>query len=182
MISRPKGWRWVSSPVRFGFGPKMLKQDIKELVRRLGASPARAEAALAAGLKAQADFNARLKQRGREVLSAMGPDDLAMVVISRPYNGADPGINLGLPQKMRSLGVWSIPMDFLDLDSRMADGEIAEMYWRYGQKILSAAKAGPRGPQALRGVHNKLRLRGRTASSAISTTGSWRASPTLKSR
>ena len=141
-----KGVEMVSAPIRFGFGPKMLKQDIKELVRRLGASPARAEAALAAGQKAQADFNARLKQRGREVLSAMGPDDLAMVVISRPYNGADPGINLGLPQKMRSLGVWSIPMDFLDLDSRMADGEIAEMYWRYGQKILSAAKAGARGP------------------------------------
>ena len=147
-----RGVEMVSGPIRFGFGPKMLKKDVKELVRRLGKSPGMAEAALAAGQKVQADFFARLRKRGQEVLAAMGPDDLAMVVISRPYNGADPGINLGLPQKMRSLGVWSIPMDFLDLDQHMADGEIAEMYWRYGQKILSAAKLVREDPR-LYGVY-----------------------------
>jgi predicted nucleotide-binding protein (sugar kinase/HSP70/actin superfamily) len=92
-----------------------------------------------AGLAAQADFNQRMHARGREALASLGPDDIAMVVVSRPYNGADPGINLGLPRKMSALGAHAIPMDFLDLDSQMGHGDIREMYWRYGQKILAAA-------------------------------------------
>jgi predicted nucleotide-binding protein (sugar kinase/HSP70/actin superfamily) len=81
------------------------------------------------------------------VLESLGPEDIAMVVASRPYNGADPGINLGLPQKMKSLGVWSIPMDFLDLEAEIGAPELAEMYWRYGQKILASALIARRDPR-----------------------------------
>ncbi len=144
---KAKGVELVGSPVHFGFGEKLLRSDLKELARRLGAPASRVGAALEAGQKAQEDFYRRLEQRGRQVLEQMGPDDLAMVVVSRPYNGADPGINLGLPQKMRSLGVWSIPMDFLDLDAEMGRPDLAEMYWRYGQKILAAAHIVRRHPQ-----------------------------------
>jgi len=36
-----------------------------------------------------------------------------MVIVSRPYNACDPGVHLGLPQKLRDLGVIAIPMDCL---------------------------------------------------------------------
>ncbi|MEW5911005.1 MAG: acyl-CoA dehydratase activase [Thermodesulfobacteriota bacterium] len=134
-----RGARLVHAPLRFGFGEKVLRQDLMELADQLGADLAKVRGAVAAGWEAQRDFNARLLARGRQVLAAMGPSDQAMVVVSRPYNGADPGLNLGLPQKMRQLGVYALPMDFLDLDSLMDRPELAEMYWRYGQKILAAA-------------------------------------------
>ncbi|MGD8562969.1 MAG: acyl-CoA dehydratase activase [Desulfarculaceae bacterium] len=134
-----KGVELIHAPLHFGFGPRIMRDDLMELAGRLGARSRDLGSALEAGLEAQADFYRRLKERGRQVQEQMGPDDLAMVVVSRPYNGADPGINLGLPQKMRGLGVWSLPMDFLDLDRQMDREDLAEMYWRYGQRILAAA-------------------------------------------
>ncbi len=134
-----KGSRLVDTPLRFGYAAKTMRQDLKALAKALGAGSRGLDAAMAAGWAAQNDFEAKLKARGREVLAAMQPGDRAMVVVSRPYNGADPGLNLGLPQKMRQLGVWSLPMDYLDLDPHMDHPELAEMYWRYGQKILAAA-------------------------------------------
>jgi predicted nucleotide-binding protein (sugar kinase/HSP70/actin superfamily) len=62
-----------------------------------------------------------------------------MVIISRPYTGCDPGVNLGLPQKLRDLGVIAIPMDFLPLDEVKLLDDWQDMYWKYGQKIFSAA-------------------------------------------
>ena len=47
----------------------------------------------------------------------MKEEDQAIVIVSRPYNGCDPGINLNLPKKLRDLGALPIPMDYLDLDS-----------------------------------------------------------------
>ncbi|MCB2227134.1 MAG: hypothetical protein KQH53_10700 [Desulfarculaceae bacterium] len=139
--------RLVDTPLRFGYDPKTMRADLKKLIQDLGGSTKGLEAAIVAGWWAQDDFNRKLKERGREVLASMGPEDQAMVVVSRPYNGADPGLNLGLPQKMRQLGVFCIPMDFLDLDQHMGHPELSEMYWRYGQKILAAALIAREDPR-----------------------------------
>ncbi|MFH1059881.1 MAG: acyl-CoA dehydratase activase [Pseudomonadota bacterium] len=141
------GVELVSGPVRFGYGPDVLRRDLRLLAERLGGRGWEVAPAIAAGHLAQGDFNDRLRRRGREVLGQMGPGDLAMVVVSRPYNGADPGINLGLPQKMAQLGVQALPLDYLDLEPEIGRPEIAEMYWRYGQKILAAGAIVRANPQ-----------------------------------
>ena len=63
-----------------------------------------------------------------------------MVIVGRPYNSCDAGVNLEIPKKLRDLGVLAIPMDFLPLESVTPSEEIREMYWRYGQRILAAGK------------------------------------------
>jgi predicted nucleotide-binding protein (sugar kinase/HSP70/actin superfamily) len=78
--------------------------------------------------------------RGREVLNQAGPNDKVMVIVGRPYNSCDSGVNLEIPKKLRDLGVLPIPMDFLPLESIAPTEEIQEMYWRYGQRILAAGK------------------------------------------
>jgi len=128
----------VTAPLRMGFGRRRLRRDLSLLAERLGANVARVPRAMDAALEAQAAFGRRLLERGQEVLAGLRPGERAMVVVSRPYNGFDPGLNLGLPDKLRDLGVLAIPMDFLDLDSQLGRPELAEMYWRYGQKILAA--------------------------------------------
>jgi predicted CoA-substrate-specific enzyme activase len=137
----------LSAPLHFGWGDERLLADLKDLARTLGAPTAGVKAAMRAGMEAQQDFYARIRRLGQEALDAMGPDDLGMVVVSRPYNGADPGINLGLPGKMTDLGVWALPMDFLDLESQMGAQNLAEMYWRYGQKILASANLIRKDPR-----------------------------------
>ena len=142
----------LTAPVHFGWGREMLIDNLKDLARTIGGPVSKVKSALQAAEEAQADFYARIRRMGQEALDAMLPDDLAMVVVSRPYNGADPGINLGLPGKMRDLGVWALPMDFLDLESEMGAPNLAEMYWRYGQKILASANLIRKDPR-LYGVY-----------------------------
>ncbi|NJB69157.1 putative CoA-substrate-specific enzyme activase [Desulfobaculum xiamenense] len=87
--------------------------------------------------EAQDAFEARLRQRGREVLDAL--DGRALVVVGRPYNAFDPGMNLGLPDRIAALGVRAIPMDFLPLEP--LPERWRGMYWRSGQRMLAATRA-----------------------------------------
>jgi len=76
-------------------------------------------------------------------------DRKLFVLVSRPYNGCDDGVNLRLPAKLAQLGAEIIPLDMLDLaDAQLGDTYLhSQQYWSYGQKILRAAeiiKADPR--------------------------------------
>ncbi|MBU0513350.1 MAG: CoA activase [Proteobacteria bacterium] len=130
----------IQGPLDFSVSRRKLVRLARPLARRLGAPGRLAGRAVEAGLTAYDDFRRKILDRGRAVLDRMTDDDLGLVIVSRPYNGMDPGLNLGLPRKMGELGVYAIPMDFLDLDARTDVDELKDMYWRFGQKILAAAE------------------------------------------
>jgi predicted nucleotide-binding protein (sugar kinase/HSP70/actin superfamily) len=83
-----------------------------------------------------------LKEKGREILGRIGPGQKLFVLISRPYNGCDEGLNLQLPRKLAELGMQTVPMDMLALDEAQLSDESLHrnVYWSYGQKILRAAE------------------------------------------
>ncbi len=128
---------YLTGPVFFGEGEKVLWDSLADIVKPLGLSRPQIKAAMDQAQAAQAAFSRRLVEKGREMLAALGPEDKAMVVVARPYNGFDPGLNLRLSQKLADLGVMGLPMDFLPLNT--SNGEAASHYWRYGQKITAAA-------------------------------------------
>ncbi|MGL4208047.1 MAG: acyl-CoA dehydratase activase-related protein, partial [Candidatus Adiutrix sp.] len=130
--------RYITGPVFFGEGDLVLENSLTDLVGTLGISRGKVKMAMAAALKAQQKFAARLMEKGRQMLDELGPDDKALVVVARPYNGFDPGLNLRLNHKLADLGVMGLPMDFLPLDTAQ-NQESAAHYWRYGQKITAAA-------------------------------------------
>ncbi|MDR1081826.1 MAG: acyl-CoA dehydratase activase [Deltaproteobacteria bacterium] len=128
----------VRGPVFFGEGERPLRNSLCDLARKFGAGRGEAMRALELARAAQENFQERLVERGREALESLPPGRVAMVVVARPYNGFDPGLNLRLNEKLAALGVLGIPMDFLPLGF---DGdEPAGHYWRYGQKITRAAQ------------------------------------------
>jgi len=88
-------------------------------------------------MEKQKRFFELLKIKGREVLEKY--DDIT-VLVGRPYNTQDEGINLSIPNKIATLGKTVIPMDFLDLSVVSIQGEHDNMFWHSGHKILSAAK------------------------------------------
>jgi predicted CoA-substrate-specific enzyme activase len=120
------------------------KDDIVSVLRGMGKelckSQGQIKKAVEAGLKAQSMFYEACQERGREVLEGLGESDRVFVIVSRPYNGCDSGVNLELPKKLRDLGALAMPMDFLPLDTINLSKEWENMYWRYGQKIMSAAE------------------------------------------
>ena len=137
---KDRGVQIISPVLYFGRGERALKKGLMALSRSLGINSFLISGAMKKGLAAQEDFYQKLLQRGQEVMAALGPEDIAMMVVSRPYNGFDPGINLNIPKKLRDLGVLAIPMDFFPLDQPTETGESTYHYWRFGQKILGAAE------------------------------------------
>jgi len=131
----------------FGRGRQELRRGLKTLVRQLGVSIFRVDRALRRGEAAQQAYYQALEDRGREILDSLPADDRLMVLIGRPYNALDPGMNLNLHRKLRHLGVQALPMDFLPLDRVEDLDEIKPMYWRFGQKILGAAQLIRKDPR-----------------------------------
>jgi predicted CoA-substrate-specific enzyme activase len=103
--------------------------------------------ALERGYEAQERFRQQLARRGCEVLDALRDNEKALIIVSRPYNGCDPGVNLDIPKKLRNLGVLPIPMDMLPLDEMPLPHQWRRMYWRYGQRIMKAAEIIRRDPR-----------------------------------
>lgn len=116
-------------------GEKALAEEIGE---SLGVPAREVLRALPVARAAQDDFARTLAAKGREVLENL--KGRALVIIGRAYNAFDPGMNLGIPAKLASLGETAIPMDFLPLDVNGAAREMPGMYWRSGRRILAAAR------------------------------------------
>ncbi|MEA3402739.1 MAG: acyl-CoA dehydratase activase [Armatimonadota bacterium] len=121
-------------------GERHVAQQLAEVGRELGASGRQVRQAVQRGFEALERFEQMTRERGQEVLQQLGEDERAVVIVSRSYNGCDPGANLEIPQKLRKMGVLAIPMDFLPLDDVKLPTDWFNMYWRYGQKILSAGE------------------------------------------
>ncbi len=136
---KSRGVKVLSPVIHLGAERNILEQSLINMGKELGKDPNEMLQALEKAQTAQSSFYASMKRRGREVMQNLKEGDKAMVIVSRPYNGCDPGVNLGLPQKLRDLGVIAIPMDCLPLDEADMLDDWKDMYWKYGQKIYSAS-------------------------------------------
>jgi predicted CoA-substrate-specific enzyme activase len=115
-----------------------LVGELKRTLTRYGVTKREIRTALAAAEQVQLDFAAALQKKGREVLAGLA--DKAIVIVGRPYNALERGMNLRIPEKLATLGVLAIPMDMLPLGDHPIADEWPDMYWRSGQKILRAAR------------------------------------------
>lgn len=124
-------------------GRRWLAKILRRLARDLEISEnGLIDRAIRAGFESLDSFDDWQQKRGQEVLSQLKPDEKAIVIVGRAYNTCDPGMTLNLPEKLRELGVLAIPLDFLPLKdwAKEASSSHPNMYWKSGQKILSAAR------------------------------------------
>jgi predicted CoA-substrate-specific enzyme activase len=90
--------------------------------------------------EAQVLFEKRLIDFGKDILKTIPENCRPVVLLSRPYNGTDPLLNLSLVEKLISQNVMPIPIDMLDLSPYKIFGNYRNMYWPNGQKMLAAAQ------------------------------------------
>jgi predicted CoA-substrate-specific enzyme activase len=88
----------------------------------------------------QTSFEKRLVDYGREVLNNIPENCRPVVLLGRPYNTADPHLNLGLVEKLIAQNVMPIPVDMLDLSPFDIFKNYRNMYWPNGQKMIAAAQ------------------------------------------
>jgi predicted nucleotide-binding protein (sugar kinase/HSP70/actin superfamily) len=139
----------ITAPIRLGEGKPLIRKSFVALGRKLNVSASQARRAAEEALAAQDSFEDALRDKGKEILSRIGPGQKIFVLVSRPYNGCDDGMNLQLPKKLAELGAQIIPIDMLDLSSaKLTDPSLHEnVYWSYGQRILRAAEVIKRDPR-----------------------------------
>ncbi|MHC4483343.1 MAG: acyl-CoA dehydratase activase, partial [Planctomycetota bacterium] len=139
----------LTVPIRLGEGERLIRKSFIAVGKKLGISASAVRSAAKEAFVAQVGFGRALKEKGKEIRGRIGPEEKLFVLVSRPYNGCDDGLNLRLPRKLAELGVKVIPMDMLDLDeAELGDKSLHErVYWSYGQRILRAAEIIKSDPQ-----------------------------------
>jgi len=126
--------------LHFGETRERITRELIAWAQEFGCTSKEIKDAVNSAFEVQDAFTGALKKRGEEILNQWRGKLPILVIVSRPYNGCDPGLNLNLHQKLSNLGALPIPLDFLPLENKHMVGEWNGMYWRYGQKILSAAE------------------------------------------
>ena len=130
----------LSPILDFHYGRKEIESALKPLAQLAGAGKGKLKKAIQRAEEAQKVFADRLIDRGEEILKNLKPGEKALVVISRPYNGYDQGMNLELAKILNNLGIVAMPMDMLDIRDVDISDDWENMYWKYGQKILKTAR------------------------------------------
>ncbi|PJB42001.1 MAG: CoA activase, partial [Deltaproteobacteria bacterium CG_4_9_14_3_um_filter_44_9] len=125
--------------INLGIGGVGLEKPMVKMAKELKIPSKKVKMAISAALDVQKNFYSALQARGTEILDNLKEEQKAIVIVSRPYNGCDSGINMDLPKKLRDLGVLAIPLDFLPLEDSDLAKEAGHMYWNYGQRFLTAA-------------------------------------------
>lgn len=88
----------------------------------------------------QVAFEKGLVEYGRTVMDALPEGCRPVIILGRPYNSADPHLNLNLTEKLLAQNVMPIPLDMLDLPLAGIYGNYRNMYWPNGQKMIAAAQ------------------------------------------
>jgi predicted nucleotide-binding protein (sugar kinase/HSP70/actin superfamily) len=89
--------------VTFSKGRKVLSDSLKSFGAQFNKTSEQVDAALEIAERTLKAFRSTLVKRGQEILENLSDQQRALVIVSRVYNGCDPGINLGLPQILREI-------------------------------------------------------------------------------
>ncbi len=128
--------------LHFRLGARHVKKQLGDYFARLGVRRRQSDAAVESAYAAQAAFQQRLLEAGRQALEALERTrEPAILLVGRPYNLYDRNSNCDVPRKLRKLyGVNVLPYDFLPVDSERIDDINPNMYWHSGRRILAAGR------------------------------------------
>jgi predicted CoA-substrate-specific enzyme activase len=122
------------------FERALMKEMTAYFGERFGISGETIRKAVYKADSAQVSFEKKLVDHGKEVLNNLPENCRPVVLLGRPYNSADPYLNLSLVEKLINQNVMPIPVDMLELKTPAIFKNYRNMYWPNGQKIIAAAQ------------------------------------------
>jgi predicted nucleotide-binding protein (sugar kinase/HSP70/actin superfamily) len=140
--------RFLSPLVPFREGRGVVRRQIKDyfMASEAGAAVSlnrrKINRAITAAFEAQESFKRAIEGKGAAAMQKLQESgEPGIVLLGRPYNVHDVGMNLSVARKLRNYyGVNCIPLDFLDTDDVDVRDHNSNMYWGLGRNILAAAK------------------------------------------
>ena len=131
----------ILTPIfNFSYKEYIKEKQLASLGRELGRDKKSIKKAIKEAYSVQNKFYRSVKKRGKEILGSLKDDEILIVVSSRSYNSCDRAISMDVPKKLRELGFKVIPLDYLPVDSVDISKQWPNLYWEFGDRIMSAAK------------------------------------------
>jgi predicted CoA-substrate-specific enzyme activase len=127
--------------VHFRHGEKFVERQLLSQLGKHYVDRRHHKLAVSLGFAAQLAFQKTLIAAGQQAMATLQKTgENAIILVGRPYNIYDPGLNLNLAAKLRQqYGANVIPLDFIPSDSEDLNALNRNMYWNYGRKILRTA-------------------------------------------
>jgi predicted CoA-substrate-specific enzyme activase len=138
--------RIISSSIFMAKEKENLKVEMEKIGKEFGKETGEIASAITAALKAQKEFESMRRERGQEILNTLKKDSEAVVIIGKPYNIHDLGLNLNIAKKLRHLGMLAIPFDLLPLDEVKLPPHYSNLVWKNEQNLLRAAIMAKNNP------------------------------------
>ncbi|NNF98902.1 MAG: activase [Desulfobacteraceae bacterium] len=140
------GVRLLTPLLDMNRGTAFLASQLVQTAGRMGVSKKEAASAFEKAMTRQRECRDEMQRIGRRLLADLEstPDKTAIVIFGRSYNAFADEAHMGVPHKIATRGIATIPLDFLPLSVEPAK---RHMYWGTGQTILKAARFVKRHPQ-----------------------------------
>lgn len=135
-----KGITLLSPVFDLDFGKEAMAGAMVGLGRILGIPKPFCAKALLAGAMAVRKHTAAVEKQGKLLLDSLRPDDKVLVLITRNYGVSDPVLNMGIPELLLERGHKVITLSHLPGHSLDISDEYPNLYWPFGQHIISGAK------------------------------------------
>lgn len=134
--------RLISPNIQFRAGFDFVQQQLTKSFRSFNIPIGDIKRAVRLAYKAQKDFRKKIEATGRHVTAELeSRNESCVLLLGRAYNLYDPGLNLGIPEKLRDqYGANIITLDFLPLDEMDISAVNDHMFWHYGRRIIQGAR------------------------------------------
>ena len=135
-----KGITLLSPVFDLDFGKEAMASAMVGLGKILGIPKPFCAKALLAGAMAVRKHTNAVEKQGKQLLDSLKPEDKVLVLITRNYGVSDPILNMGIPDLLLERGIKVITLSHLPGHALNISEEYPNLYWPFGQHILSGAK------------------------------------------
>ena len=135
-----KGITLLNPVFDLDFGKEAMAGAMVGLGKILGIPKPLCAAALLKGSMAVRQHTAAVEKQGQEMLASLKKDDKVLVLITRNYGVSDPILNMGIPELLLARGYKVLTLSHLPGHSLDISPEYDNLYYPFGQHILSGAK------------------------------------------
>ncbi|WP_347488665.1 acyl-CoA dehydratase activase [Desulfoscipio sp. XC116] len=137
----------ISPGLSFRFGKDYLVEELVSMGKILKKSRSQMMLAVMSGMKRFLEFEKELENLGSELIAKLTSEEKVFIIISRAYNIADPRLNMQIPEKLKKMGYKVISLSHIPAHNLDIAEDYPNMYWPFGQHILSGIKIAAKNPQ-----------------------------------
>ena len=141
-----RGITLLSPVFDLDFGKEAMATAMMGMGKLLGKPKPMCLPALLAGAAAVRRHTAAVERQGKTLLESLKPEDKVLVLITRNYGLSDPVLNMRIPSLLLERGHKVITLSHLPAHDLDISNDHPNLYWPFGQHILSGAKLVAKHP------------------------------------